>query len=308
MGKTTISWTDRTWNPIIGCDRISPGCKNCYAKSLHDMRHKAKNEGKLVSGKQYDHPFETIQILYNRFQEPLSWRKPQKVFVNSMGDLFHRDVPTDQILVLFGIMSRAPQHTFQILTKRPERMKLFMKAYFPDPIPNVHLGVTVENQRFADERVQLLQGTPAAVRFISQEPQLEQIIYKSLEGIHQIIVGCESGPGRRPAQEEWFLTTVVQCIQTGTGFFMKQMEVNGKVTENMEEFPEQLRTRMAPTDKKWLSQLDPGNKFIMTEDVFIPEDQWDIYTVKSQTATRTVCIKPSGFRDQFGEQEVVVVK
>lgn len=272
------------------------------------MRHLAKTEGKQVSGKQYDHPFETIQIMYNRFMEPLSWRTPQRVFVNSMGDLFHKDVPDEVLFRLFKIMAKAERHTFQILTKRPERMKYFINEYIEKPIPNIHLGVTVENQHFADQRVQLLQGTKASVRFISQEPQLEQIIFKSLEGIHQIIVGCESGQGRRPAQEEWFYTTLTQCMQTGTGFFMKQMEVNGKVTEKMTEFPQRLQTRMPPVDKKWLNQLDPGNKFIFTEDLFIHEDLWDIFTIKSQTATRTVCLKPGGFRDQFDNQEVVRIK
>jgi protein gp37 len=122
---SSIEWTDATWNPVVGCTKVSPGCKNCYAKTLHDLRHKAHGEGKKVPA-QYAHPFEVVQLMPDRLTDPLSWRKPRKVFVNSVSDLFHKDVPDEFLDWVFAVMALAPRHTFQVLTKRADRMREYM--------------------------------------------------------------------------------------------------------------------------------------------------------------------------------------
>jgi protein gp37 len=178
---TAIEWTDTVWNPVTGCSKVSEGCRNCYAFELHDRRHKAYLEGKKLP-QQYAKPFSEIQLFPERLEQPLKWRKPRRIFVNSMSDLFHEDVPFEFIEQVFATMALAKQHTFQILTKRPQRMLDFFKrcvnnGHLPnsDPLPNVWIGVTVENQRAAEERIPLLLQTPAAVRFLSCEPLLEQV-------------------------------------------------------------------------------------------------------------------------------------
>ncbi len=212
---TSIEWTDETWNPVVGCTKVSQGCRYCYAKTLHDKRHKALLAGAALP-EQYRAPFETIQLMPERLDKPLSWRKPRRVFVNSVSDLFHEDVPFEFIDQVFAVMALTPQHTYQVLTKRPERMREYMMTIpwdgssherdpsdvrrrvsdasfsdsipvWPDnwedgalghdewPPPNVWLGVSVENQREADARIPELLATPAAVRFISAEPLLERV-------------------------------------------------------------------------------------------------------------------------------------
>lgn len=200
---SSIEWTDKTWNPVVGCTKVSPGCKNCYAKTLHDQRHKAHAAGKKMPA-QYAEPFEVVQLMPDRLTDPLSWRKPQKVFVNSVSDLFHDDVPDEFIERVFAVMFLAKRHTFQVLTKRPERMAAFLSHHnrpgltqviahtidakpggdrediadwylahlMERPLPNVWLGTSVENQAAADERIPHLLRTPAAVRFLSCEPLL----------------------------------------------------------------------------------------------------------------------------------------
>lgn len=202
--STHIQWTDETWNPVVGCTKISAGCKNCYAKTIHDNRHKAFKEGKLQNVTQYAVPFEKVQLMHDRLTYPLSWKKPRKVFVNSVSDLFHEDVPFGFIDQVFAIMARTPQHTYQVLTKRPERMAEYlgnrmlrsvhisaesMKQQSKDagqggryfrgtppfhdpPLPNVWLGTSVENQAAANERIPHLLRCDAQVRFLSMEPLL----------------------------------------------------------------------------------------------------------------------------------------
>lgn len=177
---SNIEWTDKSWNPVVGCTKLSEGCRNCYAFNLHNSRHKAYQEGKLQHIPQYSKPFDDVQLLPERLISPLRWKKPQKVFVNSMSDLFHEDVPFEFIGKVFAVMALAQQHNFQILTKRPERMIEFMErtewresmGLAEWPLSNVWLGVSVENQQAADERIPLLLETPAAVRFLSCEPLL----------------------------------------------------------------------------------------------------------------------------------------
>lgn len=279
---TSIEWTatinadgtvtpGETWNPTVGCDRISPGCANCYAKVLHDKRHKAVLGGKHLAA-QYQQPFETLQLMDDRIDAPLHWRRPRKVFVNSVSDLFHKDVPDAFIDRVFAVMALAPQHTFQILTKRAERMRDYVNHAgdtglvgvshawanhrpMPNqkltwPLPNVWLGVSVENQRMADERIPLLLQTPAAVRFISAEPLLGRVDlsrwlvqsccgnvtdgdYENgeppqccgdpLGALDWIIAGGESGPHARPCALEWLEAIVSQCRAARVPVFVKQL-------------------------------------------------------------------------------------
>lgn len=178
-GRSAIEWTQATWNPVVGCKRVSAGCDHCYAFELHDKRHIAWKRGNWDGApKQYHQPFSHVQLLPERLSDPLHWRKPRRVFVNSMSDLFHEDVPDDFIHGVFLTMMQAPQHIYQILTKRPQRMRDWMRQYAgpASPIryhlPHIWLGVSVENQAAADERIPLLLETPAAVRFLSCEPLL----------------------------------------------------------------------------------------------------------------------------------------
>lgn len=188
MAKTSIEWADRVWNPVVGCTPVSEGCRNCYAQALHNRRHQAFLEGKRMPV-QYAMPFDQVQLLPGRLDQPLHWKKPARVFVNSMSDLFHEDVPDDFIWSVFSVMAVAERQQFLILTKRPQRMMDYLrqweKTFVTDshfesiniflhswPLPNVWLGVTAENQKSADERIPLLLQTPAAVRFVSVEPML----------------------------------------------------------------------------------------------------------------------------------------
>jgi protein gp37 len=189
MGTTTIEWTDATWNPTVGCSKVSAGCKHCYANVLHDKRHKAHQEGKQVPA-QYAKPFTELQLIEDRLTDPLHWKKPRRVFVNSVSDLFHEDVPDEFICEVFKVMGQAKQHTFQVLTKRAERMQRFMREQTNAhaihmlgdsefsvqwPYLNVWLIVSVENQKAADERIPFLLQTPASVRGLSLEPLLEEV-------------------------------------------------------------------------------------------------------------------------------------
>jgi protein gp37 len=267
--KTAIQWTDATWNPFVGCSRVSAGCKNCYAFQVHDMRHKAWKSGKKLPI-QYAQPFTTLQFFTARFTEPLRWKAPRRIFVNSMSDLFHESVPFEFIEKIWSTMAICPQHTFQILTKRPRRMLDFfewmkegMRAAGLDEwwkgayaLPNVHLGVSVEDQRAADERIPLLLQVPAAARFLSCEPLLglvdlrkflitsrfkenydalvrqcggEDRIPENLRwngvlppALHWVIAGGESGPSARPMHPDWARSLRDQCQAAGVPFFFKQ--------------------------------------------------------------------------------------
>lgn len=244
MGKTSIEWATDVWNPVTGCTKVSQGCKNCYAKTLHDMRHKAYQEGKHVP-LQYAKPFETVQLHPDRLELPLHWKKPRRIFVNSMSDLFHPDVPDDFISDVFRYMAAAEQHAFMVLTKRPERMAQYLNAWKesegivwdPDkdsgivsehwPLPNVWLGVSVENQDAADERIHYLLQTPARTRFVSAEPLLGPIelgtwALDQIVGIDWLIVGGESGPNARPMHPQWARRLRDQCQAAGVPFFFKQ--------------------------------------------------------------------------------------
>ncbi len=231
MGETKIEWTDVTWNPVTGCTKVSAGCKHCYAKVLHDMRHAALKRGKKMPA-QYAVPFETVLLHPGRLDMPLRWRRPRRIFVNSVSDLFHEDVPFDFIDDVFETMLACHLigrgHTFQILTKRPERMKAYFDARNPSelmPPPNVWLGVSVEDQASADLRIPLLLGCPGVVRWLSVEPLLGALVTEvevSHCAVDWVVVGGESGKGSRPMNPEWVRLIRDQCAMSGVPFFFKQ--------------------------------------------------------------------------------------
>jgi protein gp37 len=244
MGKTSIEWTDASWNPITGCTEISPGCANCYAARLAATRLRKipEYDGLAIYGENARWTGE-VRFHPERLEEPLHWRKPRKIFVCDMGDLFHEGVTDQQLFSVFAVMGGSPQHTFQVLTKRAERMKEFVtmpileekfqRAFLQWPLPNVWLGVSVENQHFADERIPLLLETPAAVRWISCEPLLGPVkipyflrtvstAYACFSPLDWVVCGGESGPNARPMHPDWLMRLCNQCRVAGVPFFFKQ--------------------------------------------------------------------------------------
>jgi protein gp37 len=210
--KTLIEWTEMTWNPTVGCSKVSPGCAHCYAEVM------AKRL-KAMGVKGYQNGF-SLTLLPYRLDEPLKRNKPTIYFVNSMSDLFHEGIPDDYIRQVFDVISRSPQNTFQILTKRAERMADFFRDRRPPG--NAWLGVTVEDRRFGLPRLDCLRQIPAQIRFASVEPLLEDLGTLNLMGIHWVIVGGESGPKARPMHQEWVLNVKRQCDRQETAFFFKQ--------------------------------------------------------------------------------------
>ena len=256
MGRSSIEWTDRVWNPVTGCSKVSPGCAHCYAER-HSDRLRRMGVAKYASG------FKVVQH-WDVLDHPLRWRKPSRVFVNSMSDLFHREVEYAFIDRVFAVMAASPQHTFQILTKRPLRMRDYSlrrtesggdqylermadwAAALPGvgrneadevlmdwPLPNVWLGVSAENQEALNERIVPLLETPAAVRWLSAEPLLEEVFVFDLDGpidvpdgmdspLHWVVCGGESGPRARPMDPNWARSLRDQCIRSNVPFFFKQ--------------------------------------------------------------------------------------
>ena len=276
MANTSIEWTDKVWNPVTGCTKVSAGCKNCYAERMM---------GRNLPG--MTQKFTDVVCHPERLETPLHWRKPSRIFVNSMSDLFHNDVPDEFILSCFQEMESISRHTYQILTKRPERARSLLsriklcdpglgwmtldgenpvgyggkaKALFNPhtwPLPNVWLGVSVENQETADHRIPLLLQTPAAVRFVSAEPLLgpvslrwkdsvpfgiehprhlhpkddaaRRVITDQYDGLREldwVICGGESGPGARPCDIRWIRSVVEQCKASSVPCFVKQLGAN----------------------------------------------------------------------------------
>lgn len=324
MGNTSIEWTDRTWNPVRGCSRISPGCVNCYAEKIAS-RFSDEGQAFHLFAERHPKPHWTglLELMPDKLREPLSWRTPSRVFVNSMSDLFHESLTDDTIDWIFAVMALCPQHTFQILTKRAERMyqwadRLQRMAdewapktkngrftasdvlnlrwmhdtfgrgpafpHTPWPLQNVWLGVSAENQEMLDKRAGWLVKTPAAVRFVSGEPLLEEISFRwakwaplqqhphknnhldGLRGLDWVIVGGESGPGARTLDIAWVRTVVKQCRLAGVACFVKQLGghaidstepwrvIRGQQLEplsdrkgsDMSEWPTDLRVRQFP--------------------------------------------------------------
>lgn len=210
--QTSIEWTEQTWNPTVGCTKISPGCQNCYAET---MSRRLKAMG--VNG--YENGFQ-LTLLPKRLTDPLERNKPTIYFVNSMSDLFHKEIPTSYIRQVFDVMKKAPQHTFQVLTKRADVMAAFIKTY--QASNNAWLGVTVENKQHGIPRIDQLRKVKAHVRFLSIEPLLEDLGSINLSGIHWVIVGGESGPKARLMKPEWVMNIKRQCEEQNVAFFFKQ--------------------------------------------------------------------------------------
>ena len=217
-GKSAIEWTDRSWNPVTGCTRVTSGCDHCYAFALHDMRYAAHNRGMQVA-KQYHKPFTEIQLLPQRLEDPLHVKTPQRFFVNSMSDLFHSQVPEEYIHQIFDIMCRANWHVFQILTKRGNRLQKLAPT-LPWP-PNVWMGVSIENDTLT-VRADQLRKVPASIRFLSCEPLLGPLPSLNLDGIHWVITGGESGPDARPCDPDWVRDLRNRCVECNIAFFHKQ--------------------------------------------------------------------------------------
>lgn len=211
--QTSIEWTEQTWNPAVGCSKISPGCAHCYAEVM-------ARRLKAMGVKGYENGFD-LTLLPERLQEPLQRKRPTVYFVNSMSDLFHEEIPDTFIRQVFEIIRQSPQHTFQILTKRAQRMAEFFQSFGEAP-RNSWLGVTVENRAQGLPRLDWLRQVPARIRFVSAEPLLEDLGMVNLDGIHWVIVGGESGPKARPMQSEWALNVMRQCKEQQVAFFFKQ--------------------------------------------------------------------------------------
>lgn len=250
MSKTKIEWTDAAWNPVTGCTPVSPGCAHCYARRM--AKRLAGRAGYPAAPHEFD-----VTLHYDRLEYPLRWRRPRRVFVCSMSDLFHEDVPMRYINNVFEVMEQAKQHTFQVLTKRPQRMREYIlwwenREQHEFRVANIWLGVTAENQELADERIPTLLDTHAVVRFVSAEPLLSSISFdydsdichcgeyinahshfeghnpmpmtESFlgNGIYWVIVGGETGPRARPMHPDWARDIRDQCIDAGVPFFFKR--------------------------------------------------------------------------------------
>ena len=209
--NTAIEWTETTWNPTTGCTKVSPGCANCYAERMA-FRLKAMKQPRYVNGF-------TLTLQEDIVELPLKWKKPRIIFVNSMSDLFHKDVPDEFIKRCFTVMTEASQHKFQVLTKQPERVaELASEIEWSD---NIWMGTSVENSKYVS-RIRTLQKVPAKVRFLSVEPLLGSIGRLPLKGIHWVIVGGESGPKSRPMKIEWVRKIRDRCVAADVPFFFKQ--------------------------------------------------------------------------------------
>lgn len=212
---SAIEWTDATWNPVTGCTKITAGCDNCYAS-----RFSERFRGVL------GHPFENgfdLTLRPERIGQPLSWRRPRMIFVNSMSDLFHKDVPRAFIDRVFNAMETADWHIFQVLTKRSSLMRDYLACRYANVAPPAHvwLGVSIEDGR-SRSRIDHLRAAPAAVRFLSVEPLIGPVGRMDLDAIHWVIAGGESGPGARPMHIDWAREVRDQCARQGTAFFFKQ--------------------------------------------------------------------------------------
>ena len=269
MIQQSALWWDKSWSPVTGCSPISEGCRNCWAERM--ARRLAGRYGYPEAPHHFD-----VTLHPDKLDQPMRWKKPRRVFVCSMGDLFHRDVPLSAIAQVFGAMEDTQRHTFQVLTKRPDRMmeyagKWWWWMYGDWGLPNVWLGVSTENQEQADKRIPDLLQTPAAVRFVSVEPMLGAVdlsdylgfcldcdAYMALHHEHGdlyhddgprldwVICGCESGPNRRPMELEWALDLVRQCDAAKVAVFVKQLPINGRVSHDPADWPAELQRRDYP--------------------------------------------------------------
>ncbi len=246
--RTKIEWTDATWNPVRGCNKVSPGCKHCYAETFAERFRGVKG-----------HPFESgfdLRLVPEKLAEPIRWRQPRMIFVNSMSDLFHEDVPEEYIDSVCRVMLIANWHTYQVLTKRSARLNQLLRGSLSEAAEAKHIwwAVSVENRKHGLPRIADLRESPARVRFLSVEPLIEDVGQINLEGIHWVIVGGESGPGARPLAPEWVRSIRAQCAAVDVAFFFKQWggvrknktgrELDGKIYN---AFPEHSCRSVAPS-------------------------------------------------------------
>ncbi|HCN05544.1 MAG TPA: hypothetical protein DIS79_07975 [Bacteroidetes bacterium] len=211
--RSSIEWTDATWNPVTGCSKVSPGCQQCYAESMAKRLQRMQPEGRYRNGFR-------VTLHDDELDLPLIWQKPKRIFVNSMSDLFHGSVSDEFIDRVFDVMRRAHWHTFQVLTKRPLRMLEYTQRR--SVAKNVWLGTSIEDEKRAQERIDIIRGVHADIRFISAEPLIGPITTDIAVGLQWVIVGGESGPGARPIDPDWVRTIRDQCLSAGTPFFFKQ--------------------------------------------------------------------------------------
>jgi protein gp37 len=236
-----IEWTDATWNPVRGCTKISPGCKHCYAETFAERF-------RGVKGHPYEQGFD-LRLVPEKLTEPFTWRSPKLVFVNSMSDLFQPGVPDGYVELVAQVMAKADWHTYQVLTKRSERLRdmLRTRLQFAGEQAHVWWGVSVEDRKFGLPRIGHLRDAPAKVRFLSIEPLLEELGQLDLSGISWVIVGGESGPGARPMKREWVISIREQCREQRVPFFFKQWggvrkSKNGRELEGRtyDEYPRRI--------------------------------------------------------------------
>lgn len=254
--KSNIEWTDATWNPVSGCSKISPGCAHCYAERLSLRFGHSRLPWTPTNAA------ENVVLHDSRLLIPISWREPRMIFVNSMSDLFHERVTDEFIARVFETMRIARHHTYQILTKRPERMRDWFttdagRTWAADPLPHVWLGTSIELDRWV-HRADALRETPATIRFISAEPLLGPLPSLNLAGIDWLIVGGESGSNHRPMDLEWARDIRDQCRAAGTSFFFKQLGTGLARTTNSrdrkgvhpDDWPADLRLREMPSPSR----------------------------------------------------------
>jgi protein gp37 len=242
--NSSIEWTDATWNPVTGCTKISSGCDNCYAERFSERFRGVKN-----------HPFETgfdLTLRPARLRQPIEWRKPKMIFVNSMSDLFHKDIPKHFVDKVFDTMEEANHHTYQVLTKRSSRMRNYVNKRYEDSSAPSHiwLGTSVEDGT-KKSRINHVRDMNASVRFLSLEPLIGPIGELDLTGIHWVIAGGESGPKARPVEEQWVRDIRDQCVDVDVAFFFKQWggfrpKSNGRTLEGRtwEEYPVARQNRL----------------------------------------------------------------
>jgi protein gp37 len=248
--ESSIEWTDATWNPVRGCTKISPGCVHCYAETFAERF-------RGVKGHPYEQGFD-LRLVPEKLCEPLRWRKPKMIFVNSMSDLFHENVPEDYIVVVAKVMLAANWHTYQVLTKRSERLLQLLNSTLSFAAKESHIwwGVSVENRKHGLARLRDLQAAEASTRFLSVEPLLEDLGSLDLTRIDWVIVGGESGPGARTMKTEWVTSIRDQCQKAEIAFFFKQWggvrkSLAGRQLEGRtyDQFPRREAHPVAPADK-----------------------------------------------------------
>lgn len=236
--RSSIEWTDATWNPVTGCSKVSPGCQHCYAESMAKRLQRMQPEGRYRNGFRVTLHDDVVEL-------PLSWQKPKRIFVNSMSDLFHGNVPDEFIDRVFDVMRRAHWHTFQVLTKRPHRMMAY--SGLNDVPSNVWMGTSIEDEWRAQDRISVIREVRADIRFISAEPLIGPISTNIAKGLQWVIVGGESGPKARTIDPDWVRDIRDQCLSAGTPFFFKQWggvrkQETGRVLDGRtwDEFPRQI--------------------------------------------------------------------